>query len=292
LRGGFIAVKRSKKIGLPGALSNASIADIPALTVVIASALKQLELILSSGGGSLASWLGLYSLSIFEALLGLWLVSKARWRIARAISVTVFVAFAAVALVQASIGHEDCGCFGSVRIHPWVTFSIDLTCVGLLLAADYDVTQTASRASRAILVSLCLCFVGVLIGIVILPSRSSAGLTRIGETVIASPRNWIGRYLPIMEYLKDGDCIRRGDWSLILYRDGCKSCQSVLADPYKYTTSGQSLAFIAIPPITSSSVDRFSRLELSLLDEFAWNIPTPMIVELRDGVVVDIRILQ
>src|SRR4051812_10602478 len=68
---------------------------------------------------------GQYQLSMLvtqvELMLAFWLVSRfyprTSWRFATAL----FLLFGAVTLYQALSGGSSCGCFGALKINPWIT---------------------------------------------------------------------------------------------------------------------------------------------------------------------------
>lgn len=71
-----------------------------------------------------------------EISLGLVLVISSRARIPRVCGSLVFLGFAVFSLYIAIGGATSCGCFGSLKVNPWITASLDLLMSLLLYLAS------------------------------------------------------------------------------------------------------------------------------------------------------------
>jgi len=81
------------------------------------------------GSGSFESrWMVLVAVQV-ELAVGAWLVTGLWPRTARLVVGLLFGCFAAVSAFKAAAGHGSCGCFGEVRVSPWVTFTLDAAVV-------------------------------------------------------------------------------------------------------------------------------------------------------------------
>ncbi len=70
----------------------------------------------------------------FELGLGIWLLSGTGKRLAWLVSLLCFGLFCCVTLYQGLTGVASCGCFGQLRVNPWITLAaIDVPAVVLLL---------------------------------------------------------------------------------------------------------------------------------------------------------------
>jgi hypothetical protein len=69
-------------------------------------------------------WMQLLAVEV-EVLLGLWLLSGVQQRLVLFASLIVFLGFACFSFYLAWQGQADCGCFGKVKVNPWVTTVID-----------------------------------------------------------------------------------------------------------------------------------------------------------------------
>ncbi len=67
-----------------------------------------------------------------ELALAFWLLSGVSPHSARAAAVACFTVFGAVATQDALAGESSCGCFGSLRVHPWLTAGFDLVAIACL----------------------------------------------------------------------------------------------------------------------------------------------------------------
>lgn len=61
-----------------------------------------------------------------EMVFGLWVVCSNRSRLTWWLLVGCFTTFMGVSFYQAISGQTSCGCFGTLHIAPWFTFSFDL----------------------------------------------------------------------------------------------------------------------------------------------------------------------
>jgi len=67
-----------------------------------------------------------------EALLGLWLLSGLNSQVARWVALGWFLCLGAASLYLGIEGESSCGCFGRLKVNPWLTVALDLTAVGAL----------------------------------------------------------------------------------------------------------------------------------------------------------------
>jgi len=68
-----------------------------------------------------------------EALLGLWLLAGLYARVLRWVSLLFFAILSVTSLYLALIGESSCGCFGRIRLNPWLTFSVDVIAAAALV---------------------------------------------------------------------------------------------------------------------------------------------------------------
>lgn len=68
-----------------------------------------------------------------EIIVGSWLILGMARRTAWTMAMILFVVMAMASLWLGLQGQSDCGCFGSVQASPWLTFALDITCIGLLI---------------------------------------------------------------------------------------------------------------------------------------------------------------
>lgn len=70
-----------------------------------------------------------------ELAVGAWLLCGRARLTAWSAAVLLFATLSAVSLSSALAGYSDCGCFGPVRVSPWVTAALNATALALLAAA-------------------------------------------------------------------------------------------------------------------------------------------------------------
>lgn len=68
-----------------------------------------------------------------EAVVGLWLVSGYAARGAWLAGLVLFSTLAGASGYLAAVGQADCGCFGRMKVSPWVSLAVDAACLVLLL---------------------------------------------------------------------------------------------------------------------------------------------------------------
>jgi hypothetical protein len=89
-----------------------------------------------------------------EVVLAAWLI-LGRWRVAAWMSACLMLtALAALSLTAALRGQSDCGCFGSLKVHPGITTAVNLVALGLLLLFRPTVKWAESRGTVLAVVSL------------------------------------------------------------------------------------------------------------------------------------------
>ena len=174
-----------------------------------------------------------------EFLLGFALLLGVCKPLVHRLTVGTFLAFAAVSFWSGWVGQSDCGCFGSVAINPWMTFSFDVVAVILLAllprypAVRAEPTERARgwRFARVAALSVVL-FNGVIVASGVQAGSVADGLTWLrgtqlsidgapvdvgsqagGQTVVrvVSVRNHLSRPVRVVGGTSDCSCVATDD---------------------------------------------------------------------------------
>ena len=129
-------------------------------------------------------------------------------------------------------------------------------------------------------------------------TRVEATLSDAGEiighdkVVVLQPKTWVGKRCPLLAFIDIGEELKRGEWLVVLYRHDCPKCRQALPNlPLLVSEVDRSrVALIEMPPYANDaaavdcSAASFARGALS--EGVDWFAQTPVLVHLREGVVV------
>ena len=107
-----------------------------AARVVIAAILllaATLKLISIEPSASLPSRIASAAIPSAELCLAVWLLSGVNLALSWTICGICFAVFVQVSLFRAISGQQDCGCFGEMKVNPWVTFLLDVAVLAAVL---------------------------------------------------------------------------------------------------------------------------------------------------------------
>lgn len=76
-----------------------------------------------------------------EFVLGIWLLSGLAVYVSRWVGIIFFSAAAMASIYLVLIGQPSCGCFGSIKISPWISLTVDVVAVLVLLIVNRTGTQ-------------------------------------------------------------------------------------------------------------------------------------------------------
>jgi len=251
----------------------------------------------------------------FELALGIWLLSglfkKAAWLAA----ITCFGVFSLVTLYKGITGAESCGCFGKVHVNPWITlFAIDLPAVIALalfrsgLSFRLRLSFLRKRESVKHLIAdlltpapslgrftITTCLILITLGATapILAFNEPPKITSRYE--VLEPENWVGKKLPILEYIDIAESLKEGTWLIFLYHYDCPDCARAIP---RYEEIARDLAgnedflriaLIAVPPYGRSTVSQNCPCTLGRLGETKeWFVTTPAVALLTAGKVTSV----
>ncbi|MFA5251879.1 MAG: MauE/DoxX family redox-associated membrane protein [Phycisphaerae bacterium] len=286
-------------------IANRIITVVAGLVLIIASALKIHQLLTEPiiSKGLWESWLFFVFQIPLELGLGIWLVSglfrKAVWMIA----VLAFGLFILVTLQKGFIGAESCGCFGRVKVNPWITFSvIDIPIfLGLVIFRPKGLKLLPPPWPSA------LHFFGVAIPTfitfaIIMPVLVfNKPSDKTDKYEVVKPAEWISqpgvhKEWSMLEYIDIAGSLKSNIVVVMLYSNTCETCHEAipLYDQMARDMAGNEdsiqFSLIEIPPYASEKDDivpiNTPCLRGKLDSSKKWYIQTPLVVVVQDGAAV------
>jgi hypothetical protein len=237
-----------------------------------------------------------------ELGLGIWLVCglfrKAAWMLA----VLAFGLFIAVTLQKGLTGAESCGCFGRVKVNPWITLSaIDIPLfLGLVIFRPKGLKLLpppwpSAKHFFGVAIPTFIAF-GIIMPVLVLNKPPD----KTDKYEVVRPAEWISQARnhekwSMLEHIDIADSLRENIVIVVLYNNGCDTCYKAIP---LYDRMGRDMvgnkdsirfAFIEIPPYASKQ-DSLVPVDTPCLQgrldtSKKWYIQTPLVVVLRDGLV-------
>jgi hypothetical protein len=298
---------------------------VAALVVLFAAFMKweQLPVLDRTGDGLLHQPAFIIPQIVFESVLAGWLLCGFWPRWTKCTPGVCFSLFATVALYFAMTGAESCGCFGRVKVNPWVTFGLDcLLAAGLFIwppvgrsedggsriedcgeggedrgsrIEDREGRKSPGVAWRIVGVGG-IAVLALVMSLRQLPKASAApemaGMLQAGALTILEPEKWAGKTLPILADLDIGERLKTGQWLAVLYHADCSTCREAVPG-YERMAMSHPVALLEMPPFAHSGDDRLVPADTKALagrlsDGREWFATTPVVILLEGGVVRDV----
>jgi len=276
-----------------------------AAILIIAVALKTHELVTHPAPALLhgSRWLTT-GLVEYEYILAVWLLSGFRPSWCRRVSLATFAGFGCYALYQAMSGAASCGCFGHVRVNPWLTLTLDAGLAVLLWRWDPYLGGACRELSAGLALwtripsSFRIAMGLAILGVPTLAIAGWGGGTRatIEESlanerlVVLEPEQWIGKRFPLFDYIDIGEYLATGSWILVIYHHDCPKCREAigkyarLAHDSKQADQDVQVALIQVPPYgTIGPIANPIRWRGKLSDRKEWFVITPSEVRITHG---------
>ena len=232
-----------------------------------------------------------------ELGLGIWLVCglfrKAGWLL----GLIAFGGFIGVTLYKSLSGAESCGCFGVVKVNPWITLTVIDIPIFLLLAffRPKDLKLFPPPWPKAVH------FFAIAIPIfILLPAIEYVLITnkppmKAEKYEVIDIKQWGNQQRwSLLDYIDMKEQLQNGEWVVLMYHNDCPDCREaipVYEKMYKDLTGNNvNMAFIEMPPYGDekqqlvSSNSEVTRGRLS--EAKKWYVQTPVVVVLRDGKVL------
>ena len=287
-------------------IANQIITVVAGLVLIVAAVLKIHQLLTEPiiSKGFWESWLFFVIQIPLELGLGIWLVCglfrKAAWMIA----VLAFGLFIAVTLQKGLTGAESCGCFGRVKVNPWITFSvIDIPLfLGLVIFRPKGLKLLpppwpSARHFFGVAIPTFIAF-GIIMPVLVFNKPPD----KTDKYEVVKPQEWIGKgsvgenhkEWSMLKHIDIADSLRSNIVIVVFYSTECETCHKAipLYDQLSRDMAGNEdsirFALIEIPPYASkqSLVPADTPCLRGKLDSSKkWYMQTPVVVVLKDGLV-------
>lgn len=280
------------------------------MVLLVAAALKIHAFIVGQYDGPLrrgnAGEIAVAILIGFEVFLGLWLLSGVFSMVARWIAAFSFIGFAGVSIYHAVSGNSACGCFGSLRVSPWLITAFDLIAVSLLVWLRTQRIGPPVDHRRQRLFGVGILYAAALLatatGMLLYRHRPShLGVTGTGtmsSVVVLKPAEWLGAQFPLLQHVDMNAELSRGQWLVILVAYDCPTCLAILpqfeqlAHDLALQPTGPRVALVEVPTDGHSQRGQVRAGPHCVVGRLTtpktWVVNTPVAVALRDGEVVSV----
>ena len=226
-------------------------------------------------------------LIVAEVLLAFWIISNWRSSLSRILSICVFVCFFCATAFKVAAGDDSCGCFGVFEVPPIITLVVDAVVLGLLWFWRPSVGKNELKIG--LLIAAAVSIAALLIPVFNFSTSSLADTGQIigdSELIVVDSAEWVGKPLPLVNFIEGDSAYRKGDWEMILYHEDCPVCQRLIQAALSANDGPKRRLFVEIPPYHSPAREnQDDLLWCKLSDKHEWFVAAPDVVELSDGVV-------
>jgi thiol-disulfide isomerase/thioredoxin len=231
-----------------------------------------------------------------EMGLGIWLICglfrKAGWLL----GLIAFGGFIGVTLYKGLTGAESCGCFGMVKVNPWITLSaIDIP-IFILLAIFRPKGEKLLPPPWPKPVHF---FAIAIPTFILLPTIEYILITnkpplKTDKYEVVDTKQWVNQNLwPMLEYIDKKAQLQTGLWVVLMYHYDCPDCAQAIPkyeEVYKSLKGNENainFAFIEMPPYGNEKQQLVSPdseiVRGRLSDTKKWFLQTPVVVVLHNG---------
>jgi hypothetical protein len=274
---------------LPVRLRLITAANAFAALLLIAATLKAIALV--TNNAAISIWaLGPI---IIESILGFWLLSGL-WSIwARHSSIVLITIFAMVSGWKWLTGHDNCGCFGNLRVHPAVTLAMDLVVGSVLVSFRPIEAKMPSRQWFRLIVSG-VAAVAVFLSLLAVKAFQQKSGWQGDQVVFSNPQGWVGTRFPLLEHLVipglDAQALGRGDCTIVFYDHNCGRCRDTIAArsaEWREKARTQNNGAIVVNLAGSESYDPqlAELIHGQVKSNVICSFPLPVEIQLRNGLV-------
>lgn len=229
--------------------------------------------------------------------------------LARWVGVAMLTAFVPVLIGDIALGAASCGCFGAIKVSPWVTIVTDVTFLfGLLVLGRREprLALTPNLPTSWVLIAGVWSLLSVVVAFGVpapAPAAPADSGSASGSAMSALPAEgyympqydeWIGQdfaQLDVASWTSNlPDDIDIGPQFVIFFRKDCEHCHELM-EIYFSGSLEQATTAIAVPErdgFPTENVQPFVCTECRVAELPAgidWFFQTPVLVRLTDGVV-------
>jgi hypothetical protein len=233
--------------------------------------------------------------------------------VARWIGIALLTTFVPVLIGDLMLGASSCGCFGAVKVSPWVTLVMDVTfLLGLLILGRREprLAMTPVLSTPAVLIAGVWCVASGVLAFGLPAAAPAAGATSSGVSAVIGTgegpplpadgyylpqyEEWIGTSFGQLEIAKWTinlpENIDVGPHYVLFYRKDCEHCHELMELYFSAELSVPTTA-IAVPERAGFPTDNLQEFacpechRAELPAGVDWFLQTPVVVRLSDGVV-------
>jgi Peptidase C39 family len=238
-----------------------------------------------------------------EGVLAMWLMTGIWPGPTRWLLIGYFTLLLDVSLFQALGGEPSCGCFGRIAVNPWATFALNSVAIGALLIARPNLLAPNLGSGvrlRAVTFAALVCAWVLTEALVVLHSQPAnfdarGELHGDSDVVVLEPQTWVGRRLPLLQYIDRNEQLEHGGWLVLLYHRECSKCRAAVArcvaTAYELASQGGGtrVALVEAPPYDGERAPSAPKgalcVRARLTDRKRWRVGGPVFLRMEEGVV-------
>jgi hypothetical protein len=227
-----------------------------------------------------------------------WLLAGVYARLVHRLALGLFGVFSMYTGWLALGGAPSCGCFGAVRVSPWLALALDLGVLAALIGFPPPDLMGRTRGwplLRAWLASAGIA--GTLAAALLLASPSLptlVGIENSGRLEVLDPAAWVGQSFPLLPYIVRDRDLSSGNWLVVLFRADCEHCRRLIQNLDQYrgkSVHSEHVMLIEVPPRSLDAkplADATPGAALAHLEaDRIWFVQAPVLVRLADGMVTE-----
>ena len=200
----------------------------------------------------------------------------------------MFAVFGAFSIYRGWAGYESCGCFGAIKVNPWITAALD---GAMLILAAWGAWRSPAEppheTKRLYLAGSAYALTGLLAATGMI-AQAPGSTADAGGLVILEPETWIGKPFPLAPHLAPDLSFDEGRWTVLLYHHDCPHCQEAVPqyERLAMADSDRRVVLIETPPYGVDQTSEGAALRARLSDAREWFVQTPVEIRVDEGVVM------